>query len=268
MTPIAKLLAIAGVSLVPSVASAQAGSCSPPPAGAKLDFEVLDPEVVRLHTHSANDIMDVSQKRSGIVNIGKRGRTMGLATYKPAFKIGGRPVITPTTGGVCVSMAEVKVSYGFEFHEVLVAKEFPVGSCEYEVVLEHEDTHVKFNRETLKEYSGRVQKELEAQLSGPQAVFTVDANAAVQKALGDLAAVVKPIVLEGQKVQQDKNAAIDTSFSYAEAFKKCGNWDQGNIWLDGLPKTSSEKSNSAPTLPPSRPTGDPFGLGKMPPRRD
>lgn len=58
--------------------------------------------------------------------------------------------------------------------------------------------------------------------------------------------------------------------SYGEAFKKCGNWDQGNIFLDGIAKKSGEEKkpeSNAITAPP-KPSGDPFGLGKMPTRRD
>ncbi|MBM3515180.1 MAG: hypothetical protein FJX59_15930 [Alphaproteobacteria bacterium] len=84
-----------------------AASCPDAAAPAKINFEILDPELIRSHQHSANDIMDVSQKRSGIINIGKSGRIMGLTTYKPTFKLGGRPNATPAPGGVCVSLAEV-----------------------------------------------------------------------------------------------------------------------------------------------------------------
>lgn len=265
-----RILAAAGCLAAAGSAFAQTGSCPPAATPARLDFVVLDPELIRSHQHSANDIMDVSQKRSGVVNIGRSGRTMGLTTYKPSFQMGGRPNVVTTAGGVCVSLAEVKVSYGFEFHEVLVAKEFPVGSCEYQVVLDHEDTHVAFNRQTLKEYSDRVRGELEAMLAAAPPVKTTDANAAVQKTLGDIYAKVTPLLQEAQKVQKERNATIDTKFSYGEAFKKCGDWDQGNIFLDGTPKggTAAKKPSNPSMPPPPAATGDPFGLGKMPTRRD
>lgn len=268
MTPLCRY--VLGLVSVASPLVAAPGPCPEAGAPAKIDFEILDPELVRSHQYSANDIMDVSQKRSGIINIGKSGRTMGLTTYKPSFRLGGRPAATPVAGGVCVSLAEVQVGYGFEYHEVLVAKEFPVGSCEYQVVLDHEDTHVKFNRDTLKEYSAKVRAELDAMLAKPAVVKTTDANAALQKALGDVYAKLTPLLQEAQKVQRERNASIDTSFSYGEAFKKCGNWDQGNIFLDGLSKKpdGEKKPESNAIATPPKPSGDPFGLGKMPTRRD
>jgi len=151
-----------------------------------------------------------------------------------------------------------------------LAKEFPVGSCEYQVVLDHEDTHVKFNRDTLKEYAAKGRTELDAMVAKPAVIHTTDANAALQKTLGDICARLTPLLQEGQKMQRERNATIDTSFSYGEAFKKCGNWDQGNIFLDGMPKKPNEekKPDSSTIVAPPKPSGDPFGLGKMPTRRD
>jgi hypothetical protein len=264
------MVAIAAIVLgVLAGSPAQSQPACPPPPAARLDLRVLDPELIRSHEHSANDIMDVSQKRSGIVNIGRSGRTMGLATYKPAFKLSGRPHVVQHQRGQCVSLAEVQISYGFEFHEVLVAKEFPVGSCEYQVVLDHEDTHVAFNRQTLAEYSGKLKTEIEAMLAVPPVHRVDDPNQAMQEQLKQVADRATPIVQEGAKVQRERNAGIDTRFSYAEAFKKCGNWDQGNIWLDGRPKSGADtKKPAAPSTPPPPTGGDPFGLGKLPGRRD
>lgn len=260
---VSRLVAIALVAALATPASAQ--PACPPAAPAKLNFLLLDPPVTYSRAFSANDIMDVNEKRSGRVNIGKSGRTMGLATYRPTFQLGGRAA--PIPGSDCVALGEVSIRYGFEFHEVLVAKEFPTDSCEYKIVLEHEDTHVKINKESLAKSEKAMRAVLEKALQKPAARPAAASAQLTQETLNAIAAELKPIVEGAQAERQQRNGQIDSKYSYAESFKKCGNWDQGNIFLDGMPKPKQAKDEdpAAPAAPAAERDTDPFGLnlGRM-----
>lgn len=237
--------------------TAPAAQC--PVLGEKIavTLKISDPSPIYSNALSANGIMDLEQKRTGIVNLGKRGRTMGITSYSPRFQLAANSKAQQVGAGYCVYLTEVIADYGFNTHEVYIAKEFPLDSCEYTVVLDHENQHVAINRTTLAEYVPKVRAALEqAVAAGIGPIYSPTPRVGGTDVLQRLAQEVAPVLREAQQAQAKRNASIDTAGNYHDTSKKCGDWDQGNIFLDGKPR------------PPTTPAMDPFGLNKPPPRKD
>jgi hypothetical protein len=236
-------------------ASAQtAAQCPPLDEKIAVTLKISDPPPIYSNALTANGIMDLEQKRTGIVNLGKRGRTMGITSYTPRFQLAANSKAQAAGSGYCVYLTEVIADYGFNTHEVFIAKEFPLDSCEYNVVLDHENQHVAINRTTLAEYAPKVRAALEqAVAAGIGPIYSPTPRVGGTDVLQRIAQQVAPVLRAAQQTQSKRNAGIDTAGNYHDTSKKCGEWDQGNIFLDGRPR------------PPTTPAMDPFGLNKPPP---
>ncbi|HVZ81361.1 MAG TPA: hypothetical protein VHE12_11295 [bacterium] len=110
--------------------------------------------------------------------------------------------------------------------EVFVSSQYPVGSCQYRAILDHENTHVAINTRTFKKYLALLKKELSrTALPTSRRTWTAADQARAQAAVD---ARIKPILDRIQKefAAEDRreNAKIDTPASYRRTSAKCGDW--------------------------------------------
>ncbi|MDX2224227.1 MAG: hypothetical protein SFV21_15870 [Rhodospirillaceae bacterium] len=244
---------LAAVVLTVSAEAQTAAQCPPLNEQVAITFTIADPHPIYSNALTANGIMDLEQKRTGVVNLGRRGRTMGITSYTPRFQLSANSKSRPSGAGYCVYLTEVIAEYGFNTHEVFIAKEFPLDSCEYGVVLDHENQHVAINRTSLNEFAPKVKAELEQAVAAIGPIYSPTPTIGGNDVLQRVAQRIAPVMREAQQVRSKRNAGIDTAGNYHDTSKKCGDWDQGNIFLDGRPR------------PPTTPAMDPFGLNKPPP---
>lgn len=110
--------------------------------------------------------------------------------------------------------------------DVYISSQYPVGSCQYNAVLGHENTHVSINSRLFKKYLRLVRAQL-ARVPLPTRKHPWTAATQAQ-AEADLDGRIKPIMkrFEENFAAEDRreNAKIDTPASYARTSAKCRDW--------------------------------------------
>jgi hypothetical protein len=134
-------------------------------------------------------------------------------------------------GGFCVWLTRVDALLGNPVMDVYVAQEYAPGSCEYNVILNHENTHVRFNLETLRDWLPALRAALtEAARRKFPAIFPK------MPAGGDINAYlfenVRSILVLMREDMAKRNATIDTPENYRRENAKCHNWSRHGWNLD------------------------------------
>ena len=120
----------------------------------------------------------------------------------------------------------LNVQFKINRMDVYVSSQYPVGSCQYNAILAHENTHVSINQRLFRKYLGFLRSELaRAALPTPGHPWTAASQDQAEAALD---ARIKPILknVEARFAAEDRreNAKIDTPASYRRTSAKCKDW--------------------------------------------
>jgi hypothetical protein len=198
----------------------------PPPA---VTMKVLVPQVVYHHELDLFGLPKVERSAerppAGRVLLGVTQLEQGVVVIPSVLTL-------PRPGGIyCVWVTKVSASLGSPVMNVYVAQEYEPGTCEYNVIMNHENTHVRFNLETLRAWAPTISAALtEAARRRFPAVFhsRPGANEVVNYLVDNVRATF-------QLMNQDmarRNATIDTPENYARENAKCHHWSRHNFHLD------------------------------------
>jgi hypothetical protein len=185
--------------VVPHAASASV--CAPPKEAAKASLELLPGDLRYVHELDTEGIR-------GVVN-GLRGYVAG-----------------PWHVPLGLTVAEPGLRYETRFY-------YPEGSCEYDVILAHEEEHVRLNREVLKAYELKFKQAIARVLAGKKTIFAHQKGAARAAYVKELERQLNPVVAEMATARNRKNGAIDTQDSYRRLMVQCTNWHGGDPAASG-----------------------------------
>lgn len=172
---------------------------------------------VNLDTRSgykALTVMGAATVRPGNVVLGlTRGKAvMKFETKTPSYR-------DPTGRWECAS-PQITLSYGFTPMTVLVAREFPAGTCAYKEIYEHEQRHVK----TYQDHIVAIEKDLSETLTrrfagdGPWRGPAGQIAARLQQELDER---WLPYVKREIDKAEQAQALIDTPEEYARVTASC-----------------------------------------------
>ena len=142
------------------------------------------------------------------------------AEIKPFIKDIGK-------GRYCVGVEKLTVNTGFPRIDVYIEKKYKPGTCNYTVVKNHENYHVRVQQEGLKFFSGKIKKAYQIASNNiePRLVTSEsEARNAVKNMLEQITKATQPTVSYVTEQLKIKNKAIDTEESYTQETKKCPNW--------------------------------------------
>jgi hypothetical protein len=107
---------------------------------------------------------------------------------------------------------------------VYVAREYPLGSCNYKAVKRHEDKHVEIARRLVSEYRPRLERvvgDLRLQSRGFPA--REDPNASTGKVNSEIVSAVQGVIDELQAAIMNANRVLDGSDT-ENTLKRCAFW--------------------------------------------
>ena len=131
------------------------------PSGGKAPRVTVKAELANLKFNrklGANSLKRLMHKLERNMHL-TRGQPLGItvgaasARYQTGIRYSKRQ-----HGGYCVWLSEANVTVGFDNLTVYIDRKYAKGSCEYDAILDHEMTHVKINRGTVKAYLPRIRK--------------------------------------------------------------------------------------------------------------
>ena len=187
----------------------------------EVDVQLLKPRIVY---HHDIDLFGLPTIQHGTEHPPPGATLFGLTKLVDNLRVEFRRVAIPLTDGrVCVWLTKVDAQLGDPTMDVYIAQNYPRDSCEYKVTLAHENTHVRFNLEALRDWLPKIRAAVtEAAKRKFPASFPAQPTAEeINKVLLD---PVAPVFHEMNEDMGRRNASIDTPENYRREIAKCGNW--------------------------------------------
>lgn len=127
----------------------------------------------------------------------------------------------------CVGLNQIHFKIVLDTLQVYIDKKYPIGSCQYNVIKDHEDYHVAVYQEAMTFFKPDIEKALKTAVDKlrPEYVYSkTRANQVFQKQIKQVLTEIQPVLDHINKKIREKNEAIDTPESYATETKKCPSW--------------------------------------------
>lgn len=199
--------------------AAAAAECPPPPAAAvnpTVRLEVSEPKLI--HHHDV-DLLGLPKINHSFETVAPGWVMLGLTRRNDEFSLAVRFL----TAGRCLWVEEVSARLGGDATDVYVASNYPAGTCEYNAVLTHENTHVAINAAVLKAFAPRIGAGLRAAVHALFPVVSAGSEDG-KKVTAMLSAAVNPIYQEMIGELRRRNQALDSPYNYQRTQQLCHNW--------------------------------------------
>ena len=161
---------VVGLGCLVAAPFAEATLCPSPRIKPKIRVSVEPGDVSWDYSLDEAEIKAVTDEQRGYV-AGPWHRPIGLTTSEFGARYSTSFSIRKATGGYCAYLAEAEVTVGYEQTIVYINRDYPEGSCQFQVVYEHELEHVRVNHETLKAYKPKIIKALKRMIRSKGGIF-------------------------------------------------------------------------------------------------
>ena len=128
---------------------------------------------------------------------------------------------------LCMRVNLVKLIVSIPKLDVYIDKKYKPGSCQYSVISQHEQKHVRIHQDTLSSARAKLQTALDVAIRKIQPVAlhpNEDPQEPTNKLLKTITQALKPTIDEIQKETDRKNQRLDTDKAYAADTRKCKKW--------------------------------------------
>jgi hypothetical protein len=175
------------------------------------------------HELSTAQIEGMSQIKAPSRNSQEPGLTLFEYEVSSQYEMAER---SRANGPLKIWAKSIHINFFTTRMDVYVTSQYPVGSCQYQAVLDHENTHVAINQRIFQKYHKLLAGELRRITVPTQAHPMIVTNEAEGEAFLD--SKIKPLLARFQErfagEVRRENAKIDTPASYARVQSKCKNW--------------------------------------------
>ncbi|MBB1486034.1 hypothetical protein [Oceanospirillum sediminis] len=149
------------------------------------------------------------------------GLTHGTETTE--FSLTTRSARQPN-GQLCTVIDQLDVTLGFKVMAVYIARRYHPGSCEYQVIRQHEQTHVSINQNTLLSHNDRILRSLTLFAESLMPVVSESASQANERLKALIAVKLKELYRPVQVERQQAHQEIDSRAAYIRSQTRCSNW--------------------------------------------
>jgi hypothetical protein len=212
--------------LIHSTAFAQCGGG--PPVNRKEVFRVTNTPIQPRYFHNYSTAQ--------IENLGFSVKLASRNFQEPGLTIAEQTITTDfecesledsQKRRVCVWAKSVSVDFSYTKMDVYISSQYPVGSCPYQVILDHENQHVGINQRVLHKYLDLMREALARDRSIPTKERSL-VVATFKKGENLISARIKRIIMplynRYKKEIKSENMKIDTMKNYGRVQAKCKDW--------------------------------------------
>ena len=176
-------------------------------------------------TKNRAEIKEIYSKGSEAVYRSASIHPVGLTHAVPHISQKAGVKVTKTSDGrYCAWLTEMRFDFGYKRLDIYIDNKYPPGSCNYNVILDHERQHVQINRRVLREYKPRFK---EAMLQSVEAInpLVVSDPEQIQALATQVIRTRFQAVLADHREERNKaNAVIDTPTNYRMTQMLCPRW--------------------------------------------
>ncbi|MBX7200300.1 MAG: hypothetical protein K1X51_13100 [Rhodospirillaceae bacterium] len=204
--------------------AAAANPCAPSRNAITLDFTTKASQPIYNNRLTIAGIRNLFATRGQ--PLGERHqKALGVTYVETMLSMQAATRIKPQGRGFCVYLDRVEADFGWDRMEVYVASEYKPGSCEYRMVLDHENQHVGINQQALRDSAPRVRAALEAILRDQAPVYVASPDGAADRALTAIHGRMNGSLDAFQRIIAERNGVIDTDSNYEAVSQMCEGWD-------------------------------------------
>ena len=153
--------------------------------------------------------------------------TLGMTVSRLGISGSAEPEIQQNGITACIQISRMKIDIGYETLDVYIDKKYKPGTCEYEVVKEHENYHVRVSQEAMSFFKPDIEDALKkavARVKPVEVRSQKEAERVFQNQFNQVMREVQPLIDHINKKIAEKNYEIDTPESYRETTMLCKNW--------------------------------------------
>ncbi|WP_262030223.1 hypothetical protein [Microvirga sp. Mcv34] len=209
-----RYLALATVAVASIVSTGAFAQCQPVPV--QVSVQTPEPQVVISSTANVVAAASAPQQLQAMAG----WHINGLAQARPSYDLKLQGEVMQD----CYRPRAVAVTLGFkEPIQVFIASKYRQGTCEYENIRQHEMQHVRIYRNSIMNYAGRLQFDINnavASLTPQQLSSTQAQQLSFNKVVEATARVFNQMMEESRRL----NASLDTVENYRYEQKRCSNW--------------------------------------------
>ena len=158
-------------------------------------------------------------------NLGQVGMyTAGLSLADIVWTLSLDTVSYNSGDSVCIVPVKVNVFVGFQDPTIYISSELPKNSCQYQVVLRHEQQHQQINTVLLDYYLPILKQKMEQKLSVLKMQIIKrgqDKDAMVEKMNNQYMAAVRPLIDDLKQILNTEQRRLDTRENYQYETKIC-----------------------------------------------
>ncbi len=177
-------------------------------------------------------VYDHSKSKSEFSSIAGSGtkispNTLGLTVTNLQIDGTTETNTSKVAGGYLVYLVSANMQLFYGDIIVLIDKKYPVGSCEYNAIIAHENKHVGIARLIIDFYTPYVKKEIERIVKTLDPVVvrtTANANAVNMRYSREIQEQLKPLLSLINEQLDKGNAQLDTPQNYQKDTANCSNW--------------------------------------------
>ena len=126
----------------------------------------------------------------------------------------------------CIWVDQIDVDISYPPVTMYIATEYPVGSCNYNVTLTHENEHIQVAKDLLAKHAARIRTELEkATMPNKNMAMVVNNFDSGQSQIDILLKeIVNPLIQNFKKEIKDEFVKLDSPANYQLVLSQCPSW--------------------------------------------
>lgn len=155
--------------------------------------------------------------------------TLGLTVAPLISSMEIQTAIIDRGDSLCVFIEEVTYRIGYKQQLVYIDRKYAPSTCPYNVILEHENLHVRYNNDSLRRYKRQFGRAVKMHFRGIDTLEVPKSRSSrnmiqrwinKQKRIPALEQIQKDL----SDLQDRKHGRIDSEHSYKMAQRKCDTW--------------------------------------------
>ncbi len=219
-------LVLCGLIQIQTIKIAQAATCTfPSPHNPTFSLQRLEGKVHYNNNRTQNTLKRMQQKNSQSTAFGKTWIPVGLTVTEIKYQLDIKiEAYQLPNSNVCARLSSVKAKIGYDKIDVFIARRFRPGTCAYQSITDHENTHVAVFRQALGDYYPRIQRRLERTTETLQPIIYRTSSESADYLRERLITAMKPLYEEMGRTLKRNNARLDTPERYRSEQARCKDW--------------------------------------------
>lgn len=155
--------------------------------------------------------------------------TLGLTVSNLSISGNAQATVEKQGNQICASLSFLNFKMGYEKGnlKVYIDKKYNPGSCEYEVIREHENHHVAIAQQAMLFFKPDIEQKIQEIVSNmtPKLIKSEqEISSFTQEQFNYILSELQPLLNHINQTIAKKHAQIDTPESYAKTQALCKNW--------------------------------------------